>query len=614
VRHSSGCDSSYDSRGSGLICRILKEGVYPYRFRLAAVAALMLLSAGAVAYRAYLIKPAVDKVFVSKNIVALYMIPMKLAVVAIICCVSTYLQNLMVSGTCSKILMDLQVKLFSKLLTKDIDFYQKQSPGRIGVYLNDASGISEIINMIFDGFLLQVFTIVFLIAVMIYQNPKLSLISLTAFPVVIFPLISIGKKAKDLADNSREKISDVTSAMIESFNNIKVIKSNSKECDEVSRLSILFSKIRKTSIALAKKSLIMSPLMEMISMIAFALVIFYSGNSIISGTISTGDFFTFVTAMFSAYKPAKSITGLSMQFNSAMACARRYFILMDQENRITESKNPIIPNRIKGDIKFTGVRFHYPKNLPLDEAYDIWADSGELSEQCALADIDLNITAGKSYALVGHSGSGKTTIFNLLLRFYDVSAGSIAIDGIDIRDLSFSSLRGNISMVGQDVRLFDASIFENIKYTKSNATYEEVMTVAKMANVDEFVRDMPHGYKTIIGHDGTLLSGGQKQRISIARALLKNTPILLLDEATSALDPISENLIQESLKILMDGKTTMIIAHRLTTIINCDHIFVLENGKLAEEGNHEELIALDGVYKNLCDKQFHLKNKNLFSI
>jgi subfamily B ATP-binding cassette protein MsbA len=365
--------------------------------------------------------------------------------------------------------------------------------------------------------------------------------------------------------------------------------------------------------ALAKKSLIVSPLMEMISMMAFSLVIFYSGNSIISGAISAGDFFTFVTAMFSAYKPAKSITGLSIQFNSAMACARRYFTLMDQENRILESKNPVVLDSIRGDIKFTNVGFYYPKSLPPDVMYDMCTSSEELSENYALDNINLNMSAGKSYALVGHSGSGKTTIFNLMLRFYDVSTGSITIDGVDIRNLSFNTLRNNISMVGQDVRLFDASIFENIRYTKSNATSEEVINVAKMANVDEFVRNMHYGYKTIVGHDGTLLSGGQKQRISIARALLKNSPILLLDEATSALDPISEDLIQQSLKILMNGKTTIIIAHRLTTIVNCDHIFVLENGRLMEEGNHEDLIATNRVYKNLCDKQFHTKDKNLFN-
>ncbi|MDR2077499.1 MAG: ABC transporter ATP-binding protein/permease, partial [Rickettsiales bacterium] len=494
------------SSKKSLILRVLKEGVYPYKFRLLSVMAFMLLSAAAVAYRAYLIKPAVDRVFVSKNIIDLYMIPLKLTIVAVICCLSTYLQNLLMSNTCGRIRMDLQVKLFSKLLGKDIDFYQKQSSGRIGTYLNDASGMSEIVDVVLNGFLLQVFTIIFLVSVMIYQNPRLSIVSLTAFPVVIFPIISIGKKTKDLADNSRERLADVTSAMTESFNNIKVIKSNNKELEEVSRLDSLFSRIHKTSMALAKKSLFISPLMEMISMIAFALVIFYSGNSIVSGTVSAGDFFTFVTAMFSAYKPAKSITGLSIQFQNALSCVRRYFALMDQKNRIVESENPAVLSSVEGNIKFNKVSFYYPRSIPPDGIYEFWNDSEKLSEQPALSDINLNITAGKSYALVGHSGSGKTTIFNLILRFYDASSGSITIDNVDVRDLSFSTLRGNISVVDQDVKLFDASILENIRYTKSNATQEEVIDVAKMANVDEFVRNMPHGYRTIIGHDGTLLS------------------------------------------------------------------------------------------------------------
>lgn len=596
-------DFNYNS-SRDLVSRVLKNHVYPYKFRFLAAILFMLVSAASVSYRAYLIKPAVDKVFVSKNIIALYMIPVQLIVVAILCCVSAYIQGLMMSSTSSKISIDLKEKLFQKLLYKDINFYQKQSPARINAYLGDANGISELIDIFLNGFILQFFTIIALFGVMLYQNFKLSIISFTAFPLVGIPIIKLGRKMRSLAERSREGTLDISSAVSESFTNIKVIKSNNKESDEINKIHKIFMTIYKVSVDIARKSLITSPMMEMAGTISLAIVILYSGKSIINDTISAGDFFTFVTAMFSIYKPIKSFSGLNVRLQGALACTKRYFILFDQENQIREIENPINLDSIRGNIKLENVGFYYPhndfSNITIMEKENI-----ELSEKYALDDINMSMESGKSYALVGHSGSGKTTIFNLLMRFYDTTSGTVFIDGVDIKELSLSCLRKNISIVGQDVRLFNTTIFENIKYTKSESTYEEVINASKMANVDEFARNMEKGYDTIIGHDGALLSGGQKQRISIARALLKNSPILLLDEATSALDPISEDLIQKSLKILMRGKTTIIIAHRLSTIVNCDHIFVLQGGKLMEEGDHQELLALNGIYKNLCDKQFH---------
>lgn len=596
-----------------ILLRIIKNYVNPYKFRFLLAICFMLVSAGSVAYRAYLIKPAIDKVFISKNLVALYMIPVQLIIVAIACCLATYLQGLMMSTTMSRISMNLQEKLFSRLLYKDINFFQKQSPTRISGYLGDAHGINKIIEIFLNGFILQFMTIISLLFVMLYQNFRLSLIALIAFPVTGIPIIKLGKKIRSLANESREKTVDISSSISESFSNIKVIKSNNKELDEARKTHKIFANAYRTSVDIARKSLITSPMMEMTGTIALALVILYSGNSIINGTISTGDFFTFVTAMFSVYKPIKSFTGLNIKLQQAVVCAKRYFILLDQENTVKEIDNPIVLSDVKGNIKFNDVSFYYPHN---DYLKNIITEKEkiELEERPALSNINIEMKSGNSYALVGHSGSGKTTIFNLIMRFYDTTKGSILIDGIDIKNLSFKSLRDNISVVGQDVKLFNTTIFENIRYTKPKATIEEVINAAKMANVDEFARNMEKGYDTIIGHDGALLSGGQKQRISIARALLKNTPILLLDEATSALDPVSEDLIQKSLKILMEGKTTIIIAHRLPTIINCDNIFVLQCGNLVEEGNHNKLLALNGVYKDLCDKQFHTNDNNPINI
>lgn len=596
-----------------IILRILKDYVNPYKFRFLLAIGFMLVSAGSVAYRAYLIKPAIDRVFISKNLVALYMIPIQLIVVAIACCLATYMQGFIMSTTKSRISMNLQEKLFSKLLYKDINFFQKQSPTRISSYLGDANGINEIVEIFLNGFILQFMTIIALAFVMFYQNFRLSLIALIAFPVTGLPIVKLGKKIRSLATESREKSIDISSSISESFSNIKVIKSNNKELDETRKTHKIFANAYRTSVDIARKSLITSPLMEMAGTIALALVILYSGNSIINGTISTGDFFTFVTAMFSVYKPIKSFTGLNIRLQQAIVCTKRYFILLDQENFVKEVDNPVTLANVQGNIKFDNVSFYYPHNDYLKNIITE-KEEVELEEKPALSNINMEMKSGSSYALVGHSGSGKTTIFNLIMRFYDTTKGSIFIDGVDIKNITFKSLRDSISVVGQDVKLFNTSIFENIRYTKPKATEDEVINAAKMANVDEFARNMEKGYETIIGHDGALLSGGQKQRISIARALLKNTPILLLDEATSALDPVSEDLIQKSLKILMKGKTTIIIAHRLSTIINCDNIFVLQGGSLVEQGNHNKLLALNGVYKDLCDKQFHTNDENPINI
>lgn len=589
-----------------IVIRVFKESVYPNKKNFLVAVFFMILVSLCTSYRAYLIKPAIDKVFIEKDLVSLYIIPLKIIFIAILSCLSVYLQGLLMSITNNKINMKLQERLFSKLINKDMNFYQKQSAGKISAYFGDISGISEIINIILTNLILQFFTIVFLLFLMFYQNIQLSIISFVAFPIVILPIIKIGKKMRKLSNANRERSLDSSSIIVESFENIKVVKTNNKENYEVLHVKNILQDLYKIAMKIAKKSLIVSPMVEMVGTVGFACVIIYGGMSVINGTSTAGEFFVFMTALLSVYKPFKSFSGMNIKMQNAIACARRYYIIIDQENIIKEIDKPVELAEVKGNILFSDVSFKYPLNDFKGESI-VEDEQLILCDKYAIKNVNLDIKNGNSYALVGHSGSGKSTIFNLLFRFYDVFSGTIFIDGVNIKNLSFKTLRDNISMVEQDVKLFNTTIFENIKYAKSDATYDEIINVAKMANVDEFVKDMPSGYDTIIGPNGSSLSGGQKQRISIARAFLKNSPILLLDEATSALDPISEYLIQESLKILMKNKTTIIIAHRLTTIMNCDHIFVFEGGQLIEEGNHEYLISSNGIYKNLCDKQFNTK-------
>ncbi len=591
-----------------LILRVYKDYVNPNKINFLLAVFFMLIVAGSTSYRAYLIKPAIDKVFISKDTMALIFIPIKIILIAIISCAATYIQGVLMNITNNKIVLSLEEKLFNKLIYNDMSFFQKQSAARISGYFGDIRGISEIINLTLNGLILQFFTLLSLIALMFWQNFKLSVLSFIFFPTIIWPLIKIGRKMRNLASKNRSIALNNSSLINEAFENIQIIKSNNKEKKEIKRINGALEYLFNINVKIVKRSLLVSPLMEMASTIGFAAVILYGGLSVVREASTAGEFFLFMTAALSAYKPMKSFGGLNVKFQHALACAKRYFIIIDKDIHIKEKKDCITLEKVDGNISFNNVTFYYPYT---DFSVDYVSEKNEeeLDIKPALSELNLDISAGKSYALVGHSGSGKSTIFKLLLRFYDVTSGKILIDGNDIRDLSFKTLRESISLVSQDVKLFDDTIYNNIKYSKENATKEEVEYAAKMANVEEFVQNMENGYDTKVGPNGSLLSGGQKQRISIARALLKNSPILLLDEATSALDPISEELIQNSLKNLMKNKTTIIIAHRLSTITNCDHIFVFENGKLVEEGNHQELLSLNKVYKKLCDKQFNSKIK-----
>jgi subfamily B ATP-binding cassette protein MsbA len=554
-----------------------------------------------VAYRAYLIKPTIDEIFVNKDVKSLYLIPLFIFGVAIVSCVAIYAQGIIMSFVNNKIYFKLQTELFGKVIKKDMNFFKKNSGAKINAFFSDISGISEIINIFLNTLFLQFFTLAFLVGLMFYNNWKMTLISFTAFPMLIIPLKKISKVLRKLSLKNKEGYLTLSGAMGEIFDNINIVKSNIKEDLEMEKISVNIQEICNNNIKMSKKSLVVSPLIEMIGTIGFASVILYGGISVVKGVSTTGDFFTFLTSLFSAYKPAKSFSGLGVKMQDALMSARRYFLMIDRENKIIEGEKNI--KKLNGEIVFKDVCFSYPQNnFENNNDFDVGAE--EKPDKEVLHNINLNVRAGKSYALVGHSGSGKSTIFNLLLRFYDVTSGGIYIDGINIKDLTFKSLRGNISLVSQDIKLFNDTIYNNIKYAKANATKEEIISASKFANVDEFVVNLECGYDTTIGPNGSMLSGGQKQRISIARAFLKNNSILLLDEATSALDPISETLIKESLKKLMRNKTTIIIAHRLSTIMNCDYIFVLENGYLKEEGEHNKLMALNGTYKELHDKQF----------
>lgn len=583
--------------------RIIKEAFLPNALWFGIAIGFMVIGASSIAYRAYLIKPAIDQVFLDKNTTALIIIPIKLILIAIVIAATTFLEGYIMQKTTTKININYQRKLFTKLINFNMDYFQNKSSHRIMDQFGDIGGLMTALSLVLTGLIKQLLTMISLIGLMFYQSPKLSILAFIGFPAVIYPIYRIGRSLKNMAAKGRELSGSVNSIMGESLSLIELVKSNSSENYEISKFNEAIKTTYKISMKMIRKALISSPLMEMAGSIGFAGVIWYGGSAVINGTMTTGSFFTFMTALLSVYKPAKSFAGLNIQVQTALACARRLFIVLDKEPQIKDKENAITLDKVKGDINFDNVEFSYPfheKNEPLV----VENESNKISEKVALNSINLNIQHGHSVALVGHSGSGKSTIFKLLLRFYDPIKGCISIDGHNIKDITLKSLRDNISVVNQDVLIFNASVKENVRYGTFDATDEQIVEACKLANADEFINELEDGYDTMLGPNGCVLSGGQKQRISIARAILKNAPILLLDEATSALDPISEKLIQKALHNLMKDRTTIIIAHRLTTVQNCDIIFVMQEGQLMEQGNHEELLAINGLYANLYRKQF----------
>jgi subfamily B ATP-binding cassette protein MsbA len=452
----------------------------------------------------------------------------------------------------------------------------------------DISRITGGISTAVNGFFKQLVTLVALIGVMFYQSLELALIAFIGFPLAIYPVYKIGQKLRHLSFGDQVMAQKFLSQMDDSLQYGKLVKSYNCEAFEANRMKKIIGGMVKLGKKISRLSLISSPFVEMLGGIGVAAVIWYGGFQVLNGTTTPGAFFSFFTAMMMAYKPFKSVSGMNSGIQLGLGATERYFKTLDQKPKIIDKPNAKIIKNVKGNITFNNVHFNYVK------------------DKTALNGINLNIESGKVIALVGPSGGGKSTIMSMILRFYDPKSGTITLDNQDLKDITISSLRQSMSVVNQEVMLFDDTIIENIRYGKENAKEEEIIKAAKLAEADEFIKDLPDKYHTQIGQNGIMLSGGQRQRIAIARAILYDSPILLLDEATSALDPISEHLIKNALNKLMKGKTTIVIAHRLSTVMHADKICVVMDGKIIEEGTHKELLKKEGEYANLYNKQFEL--------
>lgn len=579
--------SNKQHTGKEIIGRLLREHIVPYRRKLFVAVSCMVIVASCTALNAWMIQPVMDQIFVEKN--QNMLVPISLAVFAItlVGAVANYGNTLSMRFIGQRIIADMQMRLFEHLMKSDIGLFHQQSSGRlISRFTNDINLLRNAFSNVLTAIAKESLSMVFLLGVMFYQNHALAWLALLAFPTAIYPIIRLGKRMRRLSDKTQNELGDFTTTLDEIFSGVRTVKSYNREAFEIKRAGGIIESLFRLYYKSSRVQSATTPMMEVLSGLSMALVIWYGGSQVIDGTISAGAFSSFIASFLMAYKPVRAMSGLNGVLQEGIAAANRLFNIIDTPPKIVDAPNakPLLVNQ--GNVRFDKVNFNYtPETIGID-------------------DITLDIPAGKTAALVGLSGGGKSTLMNLLLRFYDVQQGSIYIDGQDIKNVTLHSLRGAMAFVPQESMLFDDSIKANIAYGRTGASDEEIIEAAKNASADEFINAMPDGYDTMIGAHGVRLSGGQRQRIAIARAMLKNAPILLLDEATSSLDNESESNIQNALQKIMKGRTTLVIAHRLSTIVNADIIYVIEGGRVIESGNHDNLLEMRGKYHQLYANNF----------
>ena len=577
-----------------LIKRLFIEHVRKHVSWLIIALSLMMVVAGTTAGLAFLMETILDDVFTAKSKQSLYFAASIVMSLFVAKGLATYGQTVIMSFVGQRILADLQNSMFGHLVNGDLSFFHNHSSGAlIAHFINDVEKMRGTVAGVITAIGRDSLTLIFLIGVMFYQDWLLTLASFFAFPTAILPLVKIGKKIRKVSANTQNEIGQFTTLLNETFIGIRHVKAAGMEDYEKSRASTLIEKVFKLVFRAARTKAAAYPIMETLGGTAIVIVICYGGWQVIEGTRSTGTFFSFVTALLLAYDPVKKLVNLNAQLQEGLAATERVFKILDVHPKIVDQPNALRVDEAKGNIIFENISFSYLENVPLIDK------------------ISLTIKKGQTVALVGHSGAGKTTILNLICRFFDPASGRITLDGTDIRKITMSSLRSNLALVSQDVTLFNDTIKENIAYGTKGAALPEIQKAAKHAAAHDFIMELPDGYDTMIGENGVKLSGGQRQRIAIARAMLKNAPILLLDEATSSLDTKSERAVQEALSNLMQNRTTIVVAHRLSTIQSADLIHVIDEGRIAESGNHEELLQLNGAYAKLYEIQFSKTNHKI---
>ena len=546
-----------------------------------------LLVAGSTSAIAWLLDPAIKKIFIEKDQTLILLIPAAIIIAFTTKGLALYIAKTTLIKVGQEVTKILQLQLMKSIIKADAEIVDKKHSGKFISHLTfDISMMTNLISVVILNIAKDSLTLIGLIGVMFYQNWRLAIFALIMIPLASFAAKSLGKRIGKVTTQAQEKSGILTTYMLEVFKNHKIIKIFQKENYEFSRaekfINNLKDRLVKTSMVIVRAS----PIMETLTGFMIAGLIYYSGNLMMKQELDINNFFSFLAAMMLAYQPVRSLATINMSINQGLSAAKRIIPLIEQENNIKEKPNALSLETTKGEINFKNISFKY-----------------NTEERKVLNSINLNIIGGEMTSLVGHSGAGKTTILNLIPRFYDKVSGDILIDGQSIYDVSLNSLRNNISLVNQDTTLFDDTIKNNIAYANLDATDDEIIEAAKLSHCNEFIDKLPNKFDTIIGENGTRLSGGEKQRLSIARAMLKKSKIILLDEATSSLDAETESKIQEAIKLLTKDRTTLVIAHRLSTVMSSKTICVVDNGEIVAEGNHQELLQKSEIYKNFYEKQ-----------
>ena len=564
--------------------------IKPYKMRLALGVVCMIVAALGYLVVPWLIRNVVDGVLQNKDLGLLTLIVIAILIIFLIRGFATYGQNYMMAYVGQRVVIDIRETLFKHLQRLDQAYFDTRKTGVI--MSNITSDVGALQQAIVDNlisFMTEGVTLVGSLVFMFYLDWKLSLLTLIIVPVVLGLTNVFGKRLRSAGHEVQGRTADITAFLQEVISGARVIRSFARESFEFKR----FEKENKNNFDAAMKATkltaIMGPMVEFSAAIAVVVILWYGGYSVVQGYITAGSLIAFLIYAINLANPVKRLTQVYGNIQKALAAGDRVIYILETQPHVKELPTAKTMDHVKGEVHFDNVQFSYD------------------AENLALKGVTLHVKPGETVAIVGPSGAGKSTIANLLPRFYDVTGGSIRIDGMDIREATFTSLRENIGLVPQDTMLFNASVRDNILYGRLDATDEEVLAAAKAANAIEFIEKLPQGFDTMVGERGNSLSGGQRQRIAIARAILKNPSILILDEATSALDTESEKIVQEALERLMKGRTALVIAHRLSTVQHADHIVVLQQGSVVEEGTHDELLALQGLYSHLYTVQFSAK-------
>jgi subfamily B ATP-binding cassette protein MsbA len=535
---------------------------------------------------AYLVKPALDEIFLKKDSSMLLLIPLVVALVYIVKGVCDFCQYYLMSYVGQSVIRDLREEMYVKLEEMSVAFFVRHSTGELLSRMNnDVALVQGAMTNAITGIVRDALTVVALVFVVFYRDFWLALIAMIVFPLAVYPLLNFGKKLKRYSRRMLVSLEDITTRLNETITGIRIVKAFAMEEYERARFQAENEKLFRSFMKRFKVRALSNPVMETLGGLGVCAIVTYGGYQVISGQATQGTFFSFMAALFLLYEPIKRINEVNITIQEGVSAGERIFSLLDTPPDVVDRPDARTLDAVREEILYDGVSFTY-------------------DSEPVLREVTLRVKVGQAVAIVGESGAGKSTLMDLLPRFHDVTSGAVRIDGTDVRDFTQRSLRKGVGIVTQQTILFDDTVRNNIAYGRPDLPMERVISSAKAAHAHNFITSLPEGYDTLIGENGIKLSGGERQRIAIARALLKNPPILVLDEATSNLDSDSEKAVQQALEELMKGRTTLVVAHRLSTIRNVDRIYVLAKGRIVEEGSREELLARGGEFSRIYNLQF----------